>query len=383
MTAHRQPLWYLLTQILLASALLMSCGGGTDVAGIPGTGGTGTRDGLVTGFGSVYIDGQKFDNSQIQPMQQQGSNQNEAVSFALGQRVSIEYDTNTSVIKTAKVMPHLVGPVDSIDLATGWLHVLGQAVRIVTAQTPYPDRPGFMTQLVNSQGAALDINTLAAGDWLELHGHWLQGMSTSGQQSSTLPANTAINGLLASRLQVLGSTRAQALVSGQVSATTDKAQQATITTADGRQLSFDNAGPQIAMGQLASVWVNADQLQQWRGEQVIQAVSGTTQLGQDTQTPDRTILIGPLQSWEPSTRALRINDQNFTVPEALLTTQLRQVLANPLPGQHCQVVLKRSDAQTPWTVLQVDMVKSTPQMVQAQPASSWIPDSAGTTAKYP
>lgn len=47
--------------VVLAAATLAGCGGGTNVAGLPGTGGTGIfAQGTIAGFGSVIVNGVKF-----------------------------------------------------------------------------------------------------------------------------------------------------------------------------------------------------------------------------------------------------------------------------------------------------------------------------------
>ena len=47
---------------LLAALAIVACGGGSDLAGV-GSGGTGSFSvGTITGFGSVFVNGQRYDD---------------------------------------------------------------------------------------------------------------------------------------------------------------------------------------------------------------------------------------------------------------------------------------------------------------------------------
>ena len=50
----------------LAASLLIACGGGIDLAGGVGSGGSGLAEGTITGFGSVIVDGTRYDDSAAQ-----------------------------------------------------------------------------------------------------------------------------------------------------------------------------------------------------------------------------------------------------------------------------------------------------------------------------
>jgi hypothetical protein len=351
----------------LGACMLAACGGSTDVAGAPGTGGTGTRSGLITGFGSVYIDGQKFDDSQIQPTQQMGSNETVTTVFALGQRVSVDYDPSTWQLKAAKISPHLSGPVQTVNAAAGWLQVLGQPVRVATTAAPYADRPGFFTQIVNAEGAVIQLSDIKVGDWLELHGYWLQDMPNPTPALTNAP----VSGLLASRVQILKNPRDEVLVSGQVSVVegAGSAKRASVTTADGRQLLFDNSAPGLVSGQLASLWVKADSAAKWSDDSPLDVGSIHVPVGATDATSAAviTVMTGPVQAWVAQTAQLQINGHMLTVPPALLTPQLSAALASQTPPTQWQIVLTRGARQAPWTVLRIDPVKVAPVSVSTYP----------------
>lgn len=343
----------------LISTLLISCGGGVDLAAGPGTGGTGTRDGFVTGFGSVYIDGEKFDNSQVQPTQALSADQTNTTVFALGQRVSIEYDTVTGLIKTATLKPHLVGPVESLNAQTGWLQVLGQPVRVASEQSPYAGQPGHITQLVTANGQTVtrlaDLD-LMPGDWIELHGQWLNNMPNTSGETSVTPTT----GLLASRLQVLSAPRSQALITGQV----DRIQGSvgSVRTSDGRQLEFDAQTNGLAVGQTAQVWVSASDLAQWQqaSSTPLRTVRDQAQAGPLATSTEGLIIMGTPSAWSASTRQLTLNGQTFELPDALLTPTVRAALnAQPLAG-HFQLELSRSSAAPAWSVKRLTLASAVP-----------------------
>ena len=337
--------------LVLGFGLLVSCGGSFDVA-IPGAGGTGTRDGIVTGFGSVYIDGERFDNSQVQATQATGADQSTPADFALGQRVSIEYDTASSVIKTARLTPHLVGPVESVNVATGWLQVLGQAVRVATLQTPYAERPGFVTQLASSaSNPAMGLTDIQPGQWVEVHGHWLGNMP--------LPGGTTGYGLLASRVQWLAAPRDQALLTGQVESVL--AGRGRVLTYDGRALDFNDPTRALAAGQTAKVWLDSRQLAQWQPSQSVKAVEGTAQAGPKSSGTQGMVIMGPATAWNAQTRQLQVNGQSFVVPERLLTASLREALAAQPLQAHCQIELVRSSGEASWTVEKISLAQARPR----------------------
>lgn len=362
MTLFNKPPGLLAGLMALASALLMSCGGSTDFAAGPGTGGTGTRDGFVTGFGSVYIDGEKFDNSQVQPTQALSADQTGATTFALGQRVSIEYDRATGLIKTAKLKPLLVGPVESVDAQTGWLQVLGQPVRLASAQKPYADQPGHITQLVTANGQAatslLDLG-LKPGDWVELHGQWLNNMpNPSGAANATTTGSTT--GLLASRLQVLSAARSQALLTGQVDRI--EAGVGSVRTSDGRQLEFDAQANTLTTGQTAQVWVSAADLTQWQqvGSKPPRAVGDHAQSGPSASSTEGMVIMGTPSAWSASIRHLTLNGQTFELPETLLTPTVRAALNEQPLVAHIQLELGRSNAVSAWRVKRIILASAVP-----------------------
>jgi hypothetical protein len=129
-----------------ACAALVACGGGGGVAGV-GTGGTGSfAVGSINGFGSIYVNGLRFDtvNAQISnPNAPAGTTAPTAAALQLGMTVEVRGDLNpntqrgtaTSVI----IASEFKGPVTSV--ATSSLVIFGRTVE-VTPATVFAGRIG-------------------------------------------------------------------------------------------------------------------------------------------------------------------------------------------------------------------------------------------------
>ena len=137
-----------------------STGGGTPPPGGGGTGGTPPATasvdiikGRITGFGSVFIDGQRFDTADAT-----FSKDDEDVTeddLAVGMVVEIQGDISAGMAMRVDFEEDIKGPVDSISGDLTELTVLGQVV-LIGPDTVIDD--------------SLDLSTLVAGDLLEVSG---------------------------------------------------------------------------------------------------------------------------------------------------------------------------------------------------------------------
>lgn len=138
--------------------VLAGCGGGV------GSGGTGISPGLaegtVNGFGSVIVDGERFDDSQVASFEEDAPGSQTRTEALLGERVEFELD-EAGVLTRLRVDAALVGPVDRLDGTTGFT-VLGQAVTVNTDATRGP-----VTQF---GGGYTGPASVAAADAVEVHG---------------------------------------------------------------------------------------------------------------------------------------------------------------------------------------------------------------------
>lgn len=153
---------HLLANMLFAAVLLTGCGGG-------GSGSTSTpakssvTAGPITGFGSVIVNGTRFDVSSASVANDDDEAKSDS-DLKLGMVVEVEADEITSDnagshahAKNIHFRSAIIGPVDAIDTSTRLLVVLGQTVD-VSATTVF--------------GASLPAGpfSISVGDVLEIFG---------------------------------------------------------------------------------------------------------------------------------------------------------------------------------------------------------------------
>lgn len=161
---------------VLATALglvLAACGGGGDGVG---SGGTGTfasgsfSSGTITGFGSIIVNGVRYDESAAQIVDASGQPGSTA-DLRLGMVVEIEASgirtdpaTGRRTASASRIRhgSEIEGPVEVVDPSTGQLLVLGQTV-VVDGSTVFDDdlRGGVA---VLQPGDVLEINGFFTGD---------------------------------------------------------------------------------------------------------------------------------------------------------------------------------------------------------------------------
>ena len=136
------------------------CGDSGELAGV-GTGGTGQiayASGTVSGFGSVIVNGVKFDDRDARVSDDAGRPRTLG-ELAIGMLVEIDGriadDGVTGTADRIRIASELCGPIDSIDAATGRFGVMGTTVQTGTA-TVFP--------------AVRGLAGLALGATVEVHG---------------------------------------------------------------------------------------------------------------------------------------------------------------------------------------------------------------------
>jgi hypothetical protein len=160
----------------LAAAVLAACGGGGGGSGDPAAGGTGAgagggtaaapstagtqlAAGTITGFGSVIVDGVKFDDSGATVKIERDAASPSLASLGalkLGMRVEVQADASGKATGVT-VAPEVMGRIASV--SGGGFVVAGQTVRVSTdAASP-----------TVFEGVA-GVSGLAVGDLVEVHG---------------------------------------------------------------------------------------------------------------------------------------------------------------------------------------------------------------------
>lgn len=185
---------FLIVHCVCLAALVTSCGGGTLVAGGVDSGGTGrsTTSGPVTGLGSAYVNGVRFhvdsavvkddDGNIVTPDQ---LTMGMIATLQSSVPVSTPGELNAAA-ETVQITSQLVGPIESVDLGSNTLTILGQTVR-VTPATWFDSamKGGFEASLV--------------GTSVEIYGHFDNGTKQYVATRVTLRTDHSaykVNGLL-------------------------------------------------------------------------------------------------------------------------------------------------------------------------------------------
>ena len=143
---------------VMTALLVVACGGGV------GSGGTGAAaqlaSGTVSGFGSVIVDGQRYDDRRVAPHREDAPGVETLSDVRLGQQVEVEFD-DQGAPTGLHVHTTLAGAVDTV-AAPGRFTVLGQVVQVNTDAATGP-----VTQFDGGYTGAADVQP---GDAVEVHG---------------------------------------------------------------------------------------------------------------------------------------------------------------------------------------------------------------------
>lgn len=165
-----------LSSVVLAG-LLAGCGGGGTDAGTAATGSTvgptttGTANasaaaftqGTITGFGSVIVNGVRFDDSSASVTDDDGSTTT-ASALRLGMHVEVDsaaVDASTATARASAVRfgSQVTGPVSAVDTVASTLTVLGQVVDITTTTVFDDSLAGGLSAVAT--GAVVEVHGLA------------------------------------------------------------------------------------------------------------------------------------------------------------------------------------------------------------------------------
>lgn len=163
--ARRRTLGWGLGLVAGAAGLASGCGGG---AGSGGTGDTvaAFSSGSISGFGSVIVNGVRFDESRARIEDDSGATRS-ASELRLGMTTEIDSDAVqrdaagllVATARTLRFSSELLGPVTRVDLAANSLTVLGQTVRLSVA-TVIDDR------------LAAGLASVQVGSLVEVYGYF-------------------------------------------------------------------------------------------------------------------------------------------------------------------------------------------------------------------
>ncbi|MDE1980887.1 MAG: hypothetical protein KGJ15_03760 [Betaproteobacteria bacterium] len=299
---------FLIALCLLGGTLLLSsCGGGAAalLAGV-GSGGTGLVEGVVVGFGSVFIDGKEYATTNATVEQDNDLGQPQVALLKLGQRVRASIDSTGAAVITATVIPSLSGPVTSAavqDAATGdwWLQVLGQWVRVVSTATNTP--LGLTTVLAGLGTTSPSASQLTVGSEVEVHGTWV----------SDATHNAYV--LVASRVESLSSPSTYVLIGGVITQL-PSTNQVMINASPGTILQGTVPAGTV-VGETISAWVPRSTWSNWSGgtHPLMVASLGQANLAAQSGSSSQSAqLSGLVSSYNPATHVARVQGTLVQLP---------------------------------------------------------------------
>lgn len=290
---HCRGTWLVQRCTLWAVAIVLAlsaCGGGSSggpdlVAGV-GTGGSGLAEGTVSGFGSVFIDGVEYDDSNASVQQDDGAGGAVNAELKLGQRVRLALGKSNAV-QSAIVMPQLVGPVTQAMDAAGSIKVMGQGVRLSdnTVQS------GF--------GAAKP----ALGDELEVHGTWVYDSATASYVLS------------ASRVEKLTSTPDPVQLSGLVQSMAGNTLR--LNGAAGTVIQPPSMPPGLTVGRLVRVWASRAALTAAAGKTLLASRVVDSTLSATEVAEQSLRLGGPVAQYNAASRTLEVQGVKVQLPAGM------------------------------------------------------------------
>lgn len=220
---------------LAATMLVAACGGGGDGGGGVGSGGTGqtpqggTTAGVVTGYGSVVVDGVRYDDSSasVSVEDNPASPRTGAIAeVRLGQQVELRFDASGRAVSIS-VQSEVVGRISSVS-GTGFI-VAGQQVVL-------PTDPGVVVVFDGARGLA----DLAVGTIVEVHGQ-----------------RDASGAIVATRVEVKDPRSAFATrIVGQIAAVSGQSITVGSLNVNTAGANIVPAGTTFAVGQSVVVWSN-------------------------------------------------------------------------------------------------------------------------------
>lgn len=211
------PVWWAATCLMLL--VLGGCGGGQPgpVAAAPGTGGTGSYTvGPISGFGSIIINGVRYDDSSAVVVTDDGESSDDdkgtldSSDLQLGMIAEVEGSTVTLATSgglasananTIRLTHQLRGPVSAVNAAQGTLTLLSQTVKV---------NPATVLANVSSLAAANPTNCAYAEVYAFLDALNKRYVATRVACRSTQPTTYRIfgmaSGVTASSFNLLGLT---------------------------------------------------------------------------------------------------------------------------------------------------------------------------------
>lgn len=264
----------LLCSVLALCALIAACGGGTNLAGGVGSGGSGVAEGAISGFGSVIVAGVEYDDTNATVVVENAQGQTDVYEAKLGQRVRIVH-SHAGVADTIQVLPQLRGTASSAQNGQGVFQLLGQTVQIIASGD------------TQNTATVLDgFTSVTSGDEVEVHGNWV------------FDSTRNYSVLIATRVEKLSAAADPVVISGVVRTRLNEL--VTLDDATGQTLQYANLPTGLAAQSLVTAWVPRSALgtSPWIATRVVDAspsLSDNEHLVLNTQVSERDVTQGEIR----------------------------------------------------------------------------------------
>jgi hypothetical protein len=191
--------WIAGTWAALAGAVvLVACGGGSSGGSGSGTATT-SASGIVTGFGSVIVNGREFATGSGTRVVDGDSDDAASSTANLQVGMSVDLDSDGTMATFLRFTSAVRGEIDAIDAAGNALTVLGQTVQL-TSGTSFAGSRGAGT----SATPITQIGDLKVGDYVVVYGYLECGGGTCGSGATDIVATLVVEPAAAGRYRVQG-----------------------------------------------------------------------------------------------------------------------------------------------------------------------------------
>lgn len=159
----QNTLWKATASTLCIAALLQACGGGSGpAASIFNTNNSQVASGVVTGFGSVFVDGVEIEDAKASVITENANGSTTNSVLQMGQRIRVAHDGKGTASKVT-VDAEVIGAVSAIDATAQTLTVAAQKISINNDVNVGP--------VTVWGGGYSSLTDVQANDLVEVHGN--------------------------------------------------------------------------------------------------------------------------------------------------------------------------------------------------------------------
>jgi hypothetical protein len=191
--------WACIPVLLTLFVLLAACSGGTEVAG-GGTGGTGYSTGVITAFGSVWVNGVEYGTDAATIRKRLDDSVDNLAGydddvFRRGMVVTVRHGLSDNRALEIDYQSNVEGPIFAINPADNTIVVLGLSVHVDAATWLYDDTGVPLTSFADLQvGNVVEVSGLSDSNDI-LHATYLERKRAAPHDSEEFEVKGYVSGL--------------------------------------------------------------------------------------------------------------------------------------------------------------------------------------------